>query len=68
MGEPLYCVCHGRDEPRSAKMAIQNDGEITIRFKQFGETHTLVIDIEKKYNEWQEQKRRKRLERQGAPE
>lgn len=50
---PIFCDCHGR-----AKMAEREDGRIIVRDKQFGETHTLVIDIEKEYN------RLKSLERQ----
>ena len=55
--EPLHCDCHG-----TAKLAERKGGLIVIRDRQYGQHHTLVIDIEKEYN------RLKKLERLRAPE
>ena len=52
--EKLRCDCHAR-----AIMAEREGWKLIIRDKQYGENHTLVIDLRKEYN------RVKRLEELG---
>ena len=44
MREPILCDCHFK-----AKLAERDGARIIIRDKQYGELHTVVIDIEREY-------------------